>query len=78
MLGIQHKVISLVVFLERLFEEDSDHHVALLTGSKNRSKSAVIYPLSNNYEQAQGALWEAGNEATLPLNSNVSVIPMAR
>ncbi len=64
--------------LESLFEANRHRHVELLAGSKNRSKSAVIYPLSNNYEQAQGALWEAGNEATLPLNSNVSVIPMAR
>ena len=64
--------------LESLIEGDEPRHVKLLAGSKNRSKSALIYPLSNGYEQAQGALWEAGNEATLPLNSDVSAISMAR
>jgi hypothetical protein len=64
--------------LESLIEGEGPRHVTLLAGSKNRSKSAIISLLSNDYEQAQGALWEAGNEATLPLNNDVSAISMAR
>jgi hypothetical protein len=55
--------------LERLFEEDSDHHVALLAGSKNRSKSAVISTLSNGYALLQGVCSEVDDKATMPLNN---------
>ena len=55
--------------LERLFEEDRHHHVALLAGSKNRSKSATISTLSNGYEVLQGACSAAVVDATIPLNS---------
>jgi hypothetical protein len=57
--------------LERLFEENRHHHVALLAGSKNRSKSGVVYTLSNGYELLQGACSEAVDDATMPLNSVV-------
>jgi hypothetical protein len=63
--------------LERLFEEDRHHHVALLAGSKNRSKSAVISTLSNGYEFLQGACSEGDNDATKPLNSVVPVTSTA-
>jgi hypothetical protein len=55
--------------LERLFEEDRHHHVALLAGSKNRSKSATISTLSNGYEVFQGACSAVVVDATIPLNS---------
>ena len=55
--------------LERLFEEDSDHHVALLAGSKNRSKSAVISTLSNGYALLQGVCLEVDDKATMLLNN---------
>ena len=55
--------------LERLFEEDRHHHVALLAGSKNRSKSATISTLSNGYEVLQRACSAAVVDATIPLNS---------
>lgn len=63
--------------LERLFEADRHHHVALLAGSKNRSKSAIISTLSNGYELLQGACTESDDEVTMPLNSVLSATSMA-
>lgn len=63
--------------LERLFEEDSDHHVALLAGSKNRSKSAVISTLSNGYALLQGVCSAIDDKATMPLNNVLPAISMA-
>lgn len=64
--------------LESLFEEDRHHHVELLAGSKNRSKSAVISTLSNGYELLQGAPLEVDDEVTMPLNNVLSVTSMAQ
>jgi hypothetical protein len=63
--------------LERLFEEARHHHVALLAGSKNRSKSALISTLSNGDELLQGACSEVDDEATMPLNSVLPATSMA-
>ena len=64
--------------LESLFEEDRHHHLKLLAGSKNRSKSAVISTLSNGYELLQEAFLEVDDEATIPLNSVLSAASMVR
>ncbi|MCZ6875100.1 MAG: hypothetical protein O7G88_16500 [bacterium] len=64
--------------LESRFEADRHHHVELLGGSKNRSKSAVISTLSNGYELLQGAPLEVDDEVTMPLNNVLSVTSMAR
>jgi hypothetical protein len=58
--------------LESLFEVDHQRHIELLAGSKNRSKSAVVYTLSNGCEFLQGTCSEVDDEATLPLNSALS------
>jgi len=63
--------------LERLFEEDSDHHVALLAGSKNRSKSAAISTLSNGYALLQGVCSAIDDKATMPLNNVLPAISTA-
>ena len=65
-------------YLESLFEEDRHHHLKLLAGSKNRSKSAVISTLSNGYELLQEAFLEVDDEATIPLNSVLSAASMVR
>jgi hypothetical protein len=63
--------------LESLFKAEGRPHVALLAGSKNRSKSAVISTLSNGYELLQGACSEVDDEATQPLSSVLPVTSMA-
>jgi hypothetical protein len=63
--------------LERLFEEDRHHHVALLAGSKNRSKSEPISILSNGCELLQGTYSEVVDDDTMPLNSVVPAISTA-
>jgi len=73
----RRQVLSNPGSLESLFEEDRHHHVALLAGSKNRSKSATIYTLSNGYELLQGRCSTAGDEVTIPLNSVLSATVMA-
>lgn len=64
--------------LESLFEEDRHHHLELLAGSKNRSKSAIISPLSTSYERSQEALSEVDDEVAIPLSSPLTAIAMAR
>lgn len=63
--------------LERLFEEDRHHHMELLAGAKNRSKSVIISTLSNGYKLVQGACSEVDDEATMPLNRMVPATSMA-
>jgi len=58
--------------LESLLEADGPRHVELLAGSRNRSKSTVVYTLSNGYELLQGTCSEVDNEAALPLNRALS------
>ena len=63
--------------LESLFEADRHHHVALLAGSKNRSKSAIISTLSNGCEFLQGACSEVDDETAMSLNSILPATSMA-
>jgi hypothetical protein len=63
--------------LDSLFEEARHHHVALLAGSKNRSKSAIISTLSNGYELLQRARSEVGDEVNMRLNSVLSATSIA-
>jgi hypothetical protein len=63
--------------LESLRDGDNTHHLVLLAGAKNRSKSAVITPLSTRSEPSQRTRWEDKNEAILPLSSVLSEPAMA-
>jgi hypothetical protein len=73
----RHQVLPNPGSLASLFEEDRHHHVELLAGSKNRSKSAIISTLSNGYELLQGACSEVDDEVTMPLHSVLSATSIA-
>ncbi len=64
--------------LESLIDGHGHRHVELLAGAKNRSKSAIISPLSMSYERSQEALSEGSDEASIGLKSPLPAVSMAR
>ena len=63
--------------LESLMEEEAHHHVELLAGSKNRSKSGIVSTLSNGYEGLEEPDSEVDGDATIPLTSVVPAVSTA-
>jgi hypothetical protein len=62
--------------LESLRDGDNTHHLVLLAGAKNRSKSAVISQLSTPYALSPGARLEDDTAPALPRSSPCSKTAM--